>query len=87
MYLYGMPQADGSSHSPGRIMPGEIVTLMTVEDQKNVVNDHILRKYGRSYPTATITILHAGFGLCRVEPDCMKPLFNNKRKGGKHVNQ
>ena len=87
MYLYGMPQADGSTHSPGRIMPGEIVTLMTVEDQKNVINDHILRKYGRSYPTATITILHAGFGLCRVEPDCMKPLFNNKRKGGKHVNQ
>jgi hypothetical protein len=71
----------------GHMMPGEFATLVSLEDRMDVVSDHMLRKYGRSYPTATVTILHANFGLCQVYPNYIKPAFNNKRKGGKHVNQ
>ena len=71
----------------GHLRPGEIVTLAEVSEFRSVGDEHYLRKYGRPYATARVTILHPTAGLCTVHAECIKPLESNKKKGGKHVNQ
>lgn len=71
----------------GHLRPGEIVTLAEVKDRISSNDEHSLRKYGRPYANARITILHPTAGLCTVHAECIKPLDSNKKKGGKHVNQ
>lgn len=85
--LYSLGDSQRGYQAAGHLRPGEIVTLAEVNDLRSLNDEHSLRKYGRPYAAARVTILHPAVGLCTVSAEHVKPLDSNKKKGGKHVNQ
>ena len=85
--LFSLGDSQRGYQAVGHLRPGELVTLAEVNDLRSVNDEHTLRKYGRHYAAARVTILHPTAGLCTVSAEHVKPLDSNKKKGGKNVNQ